>query len=73
VARIAANSAGSHPISGVGDGGVLVPGQDGSFELVVASRALLVVLTLPAGAAATPPDDAAWSSAGAAMLTRLPG
>jgi hypothetical protein len=71
VARIAANSPGSRPISGVGDGCVVVPGREGSFELVVASRALLIVLTLrPGGAAA--PADAAWQPAGTAMLARLP-
>lgn len=72
VARIATHSAGARSLPGIGDGCVVVPGQQGSFELVLGSRALLVVLTLPAGAAA-PPTDAAWSTAATAMLSRLPG
>lgn len=72
VARIATHSAGARSLPGIGDGCVVVPGQEGSFELVVGSRALLVVLTLPAGAAAAP-QDAAWAMAATAMLSGLPG
>lgn len=71
VARVAANSTGSRTLTGVGEGAVVVPGRDGSFELVVASSALLVVLTLPARSVGAPPDDAAWSAAATAMLTSL--
>jgi hypothetical protein len=71
VARVAANSTASRTLTGVGEGAVVVPGRDGSFELVVASSALLVVLTLPARSVGTSPDDAAWSAAATAMLARL--
>jgi hypothetical protein len=71
VTRIAANSTGSRTLTGLGDGAVLVAARDGSFEFVVASRALLIVLTLPPGAVSIPPTDAAWSAAGTAMLARL--
>ena len=70
VARIAASGAKS--LAGIGEGCVVVSGQQGSFELVVASGALLVVLTLPPGTVSTPPDDADWSAAATAMLARLP-
>jgi hypothetical protein len=73
VARIAANSPSAKPLAGIGDGCVLVSGQQGASELVIASRALLVVLTLEPGAASTPPADEAWSAAGSAALARLPG
>jgi hypothetical protein len=70
VTRVAANTTGSRPINGVGDGAVVVPGSTGSFEFVVASGTLLVVLTLSSGVAATPADTA-WTSAGTAMAGRL--
>lgn len=70
VTRIATNGAKS--LAGIGEGCVVVSGQQGSFELVVASGALLVVLTLPPGTASTPPADAAWSAAATAMLSHLP-
>lgn len=69
VERIAATGAKS--LAGIGEGCVVVSGQQRSFELVVASGALLVVLTLPPGTASTPPADADWSAAATAMLTRL--
>ena len=72
VTRITANSTGARPLAGIGQGCAVVPGQQGSFELVVASASMLLVLTLQPGAVATPPADPAWSAAASAMLTALP-
>ena len=72
VARIAANSAGARTLVGVGAGAVVLAGQSGSTEFVVASAGLLAVLTvLPGGASVAPTDDA-WTAAGTSMAGRLP-
>lgn len=70
VTRIAAN--GGRSLPGVGKGAVVVTGQDGTSELVVASASLLAVLTLLPGGAAIPPSDQSWTAAGTAMAARLP-
>ena len=69
VARIAAN--GGRALAGVANGAVVVTASDGSSELVVASPALLAVLTVLPTGAATPPSDQAWTAAAAAMAARL--
>ena len=70
VARIAAN--GGRALTGVGQGAVVVTGQDGATELVVASPSLLAVLTVLPGGAAVPPPDQAFAVAGMAIAGRLP-
>jgi len=71
VTRIAANGAG-RSLTGVGSGAVVVEGQSGTAELVVASPTLLIVLTMLPGGTSTPPSDEAWTAAGATMVGRLP-
>jgi len=70
VAKIAAN--GGRAMAGIGQGAVVVTGQDGTSELVVASPTLLAVLTVLPGGAAAPPSDQSWTAAGTAMAGRLP-
>lgn len=71
VSRIASNSERSQRIDNIGEGAVVLSGLDGTTELVVASRTLLVILTVLPGTA-IPPSDAAWSVAAAAMFDQLP-
>jgi hypothetical protein len=70
VTRIAAN--GGRALSGTEQGAVVVTGQDGATELVVASATLLAVLTVLPGTAVVPPSDQAWAAAATAMAGRLP-
>lgn len=70
VARIVAG--GGRPLAGVAQGAAVVTAQDGSVELVVASPALLAVLTVLPGGTAAPPSDQAWTEAATAMAGRLP-
>jgi hypothetical protein len=72
VSRVAANSPGSMSLAGIGTGAVVVQGQGGTAELVVASQTLLAVLTVLPGGAPTPPSEVAWTTAGAQIASRLP-